>query len=276
MKKSARYAVAILFLITAATSAFAANIVIQIVQDPAKLPAALAGYVQKGDYLISGGRYTAAIAVAPRKAWSTINYGHPDVSGYILGFIPEGAAKRTETQIGVPSVRIDGKALKPSASTVKQVGSVIHVTTPYENAQGVKLEVRTQYSFALESGRINVVSEIRNAGAAAVDKLSFGLGASALQSFNFSPFNEKSFPKLNFRIWPRPDHALGWHNQNPHETADNPLPGRLGPAQVHRVSYSLFTGPDSSKVLDKLYASASSSLFFPTAIIFPENAQLQL
>lgn len=258
MKKSARYALFVLFLITTAAAAFAAGVTIQVVQDPGKLSAALAGYVQKGDYLISGGRYTAAIAVAPRKQWSTINYGHPNVSGYILAFIPDGAAKRAETQIGVPSVRIDGKALKSGASSVKQIGSVIHVLTPFDNAQGVKLEVRTQYTFALESGRINVVSEIRNAVAAAVGKLSFNLWASALQSFNFSPFNGETFPKLNFRVWPRPDHALGWHNQNPLETAENPLPGNLGPGRVYRVSYSLFAGADSSKVLDRLYASAAT------------------
>lgn len=257
MKKSARYALFMIFLITAAASTFAAEVSIQVVQDPAKQPPALAGYIQKGDYLIWAGRYTAAIAVAPRKQWSTINYGHPDVSGYILAFIPEGASKRTEVQIGVPSVRIDGKAVKPGQASVKQVGSAILVTTPFENAQGVKLEVRTQYSFAFESGRINVVSEIRNAGTAAVEKLSFSLWASALQSFNFSPFNEKAFPKLNFRVWPRPDHALGWHNQNPVDKAENPLPGKLGPGQVHRVSYCLFAGSDSSKVLDKLYAAAA-------------------
>ena len=141
-----------LILLIVVSSAFAAGVTIQVVQDPAKLPPVLAGYVQKGDYLISGGGYTAAIAGAPRKAWSTINYGHPDVSGYILAFIPEGAAKRTETQIGVPSIRIDGKAIKPGPASVRQAGSLIHVLTPYENAQGVKLEVRTQYSFASRGG----------------------------------------------------------------------------------------------------------------------------
>jgi hypothetical protein len=256
MKKTVLSIILVLFILTASVSTFAAVVTIQVVQDQAKLPPALAGFVMKGDYLISDGRYTAAFAAGPRQAWSTINYGHPEVSGYVLAFLTEGASKRAETQIGFPSVRIDGKAQKPGPASVRQAGSLIIVRTPFENGQGLKLEVRTQYSFAFESGRINVVSEIRNVGASAVDKLSFGLGASALQSFSFSPFNEKTFPKLNFRVWPRPDHALGWFNQNPHETADKPLPGSLGPGQVHRISYSLFVGPDSHKVLDALYASA--------------------
>ncbi len=267
MKKIVPGALFVNLVLAITASAYSAGVNIQVVQDPGKLTPALVGFVQKGDYLISGGRYTAAIAVAPRQAWSTINYGHPEVSGYILAFLTEGASKRAETQIGFPSVRIDGKALKPGPSSVKQAGAMIIVRTPFENGQGLKLEVQTHYSFAFESGRINAVSEIRNAAASAVDKLSFGLGASALQSFSFSPFNEKAFPKLNFRVWPRPDHALGWFNQDPHETADKPLPGNLGPGQVHRISYSLFVGPDSHKVLDALYASAG---------IKPEPAFIEL
>jgi hypothetical protein len=253
MKRTVLFVVAILSMAAAALSA---GLTIKVVVDPAQLPQNLSGIVQKGDFLVSDGSYTAVVATSPRPAFSTINYRHPDVSGYLLAFVPEGGSKRIATQIGLPSVRVDGRALTVGEASVQKDGSGILVRTSAEGEGGLKLEIRIRYSFAFESGRINLVAEIRNAGPSEVTGLSFGLGANAQQNFNFSPFNARSFRKLNFRVWQRPDHALGWFNPNPLETRNNPLPGRLRPGQVHRVSYSVIVGSDPLTVLDRLYALA--------------------
>jgi hypothetical protein len=246
----------VLVMLTTAGAAVAAGLTIKVVGDPGELPQPLAGIVQKGDFLISDGAHTAVIAASHRAAFSTINYRHPDVSGYLLAFLPEGGSKRAEAQIGTPSVRVQGKTLKAGPASVRQDGSGVLVRTSVEGEDGLKLEILTRYDFAFESGRVSLASEIRNAGFSEVTGLSFGLGATAFQNFNFSPFNARAFPKMNFRVWQRPDHALGWFNPNPHETRDNPLPGRLRPGQTHRVSYSVVAGSDPVEVLDRLYALA--------------------
>lgn len=241
-------------ILAIAVSALAAQLSIKVIQDPAALPSPLAEFVQKGDFLVSDGQYTAVIAVSVRPYYSSINYGHPDASGYLLAFLPEGASKRAQTQIGVPSLEIGDQDLKVGPASVRQDGSRIIVRAPCENGDGIRLEVQTTYSFAFETGKINIVSEIRNAGPSEVAGLSFGLGANAFQSYSFSPFNAKSFPNLNIRVWQRPDHALGWFNPNPRGTRENPLPGRLRPGQVYRMSYSLVAGSGPVEVLNRLYA----------------------
>lgn len=220
------------FMFAALTTALAAELTIKVIQDPAALPSFLAEFVQKGDFLVSDGRYTAVIAASPRPAFSTINYGHPDASGYLLAFLPEGSSKRAPTQIGVPSLEIGDQELKVGHASVRQDGSGILARTMCENGGGLKLEIQTRYSFAFETGRLNLVAEIRNAGPSEVTGLSFSLGANALQSYNFSPFNAQSFANLNIRIWQRPDHSLGWFNPNPRGTKKNPLPGRLTPVDA--------------------------------------------
>jgi hypothetical protein len=253
MKKAAPIA---LLVLAAAVSASAAGVTIKVVRDPGEAPPALAGFVQKGDLIVSDGKYTAAFAASPRASFSTINYGHPAVSGYLLALVPGVASKRAETQIGVPTVRLDGKALPMGAASVRQDGAAVVIQTSYEGQAGLKLEVRTRYTFAFEAGRVDVVSEVRNAGPSEVIGLAFGLGASACQSYNFSPYNAKSFPRLNFRVWQRPDHALGWRDPNPVSTEKDPLPGRLRPGQAHRVSYSLVAGAEPVEVLKRIYALA--------------------
>jgi hypothetical protein len=140
--------------------------------------------------------------------------------------------------------------------TVEQEGAGILVRTVFEGPGGLKLEVRTRYTFALESRRINIVSEVRNAGRSEVKGLSFGFGANACQNYNFSPYQAQSFPKLNFRVWQRPDHAIGWYSPNSTGTAANPVPGKLGSGQVYRASYVLVTGTDPEQLAERLYALA--------------------
>ncbi len=244
----------VLVILTTVAAGFSAGLTIEVIQDPATLPPGLVGIVQRGDFLVSDGTYTAVIAASPRAAFSTINYRYPDVSGYVLAFLSEDGSKRAETQIGTPSIRIDGKVQSLGEAVVQKDGFTILVQTPVEGESGVKLEVRTRYGFHFESGRIDIVSEVRNVGSTEVTGLSFSLGANARQNFNFSPFNARAFPKLNFRIWQRPDHTLGWFDPNPLQNRNNPLPGRLRPGQIHQISYSVVTASDPVTVLNRLYA----------------------
>lgn len=243
-------------VIAASVWALPAATTIQVVQDPAKISQPWAGIIQKGDFLVSDGKTTTAISTSPRTAMSTINYGNIEPAGLILGFLPEGASERAATQIGAPAVTVAGQTLKMGPVTVQQGGAGILVQTTYEGPGGVKLEVRTRYAFVLESGRINITSEVRNAGRSEVKGLGFGLGANAFQSYNFSPYQAQAFPKLNFRVWPRPDHVLGWYSPNPAGTAANPVPGKLGAGQIYRASYVLVTGTDPGQVAERLYALA--------------------
>ena len=262
-------AVFVLLVWAAAAVAFSAGPTIRIVKDPGGLPPALAEIVRQGDFLISDGTYIAVIAASVRPAYSTINYGNPAGSGYLLAFVPEGASMRVATQIGLPSVRINGKNLPLGEASVRQDGPGIVVRVPAEGEAGVELEIQTRYGFAFGSSRITIVSEIRNVGRSGVNDLSFSLGANAQQNLGFSPFNAAAFPKLNFRVWQRPDHALGWFDSNPAGTRDNPLPGRLRPGQVYRLSYSVVAGSDPIEVLDRLYVLAGTKPVF-VPFEFPE------
>ncbi len=256
MKKAARLAILVLLL---CGPVLAASLEIKTVEDTGELPAPWREFVRKGDLLVTDGKYTAVVAGSPRTMFSTINYDHPEINGFVLAFAPKGAEKRLMAQFGAPAVRIAGKALAASTRSVERSGTGIVALSSCEGPGGARLEIRTRYDFAFDAGRISVTSEIRNAGKAVVEDLSFGLGASAAQNFNFSPFHAEAFPKLNFRVWERPDHVLAWFNPNPVETSDKPLPGTLRPGQVHKVAYGLLTGTDIADVLERIYRLAGAA-----------------
>ncbi|MBM3310418.1 MAG: hypothetical protein FJY80_02805, partial [Candidatus Aminicenantes bacterium] len=253
MKKAALFLGCVL---AAAAGALSAAVTIQVVQDPGKLPAPLSQFVQKGDFLVTDGKTMAVVAASPRVSTSAVDYRNLEAAGYVAAFLPPGGSARAEAQVGIPSVRVSGKALKIGPAAVRQEGSEVVARMLCQGEGGLKLEILTRYGFAFEAGRVTAASEIRNAGPSAVSDLSYSLGANALQSFNFSPFSATAFPKLNFRVWQRPDHALGWFNPNPLEKEKELLPGRLLPGRVHRVSYSLVAGSGPVDVLKKLYTLA--------------------
>jgi len=250
MRKPISLAVLILAFAGFALTAPAA---VKVVKSPADLPAPFAGIAREGDIFVSDGRFAAVIAATSRPLWSTINYGHPDVAGYVAAFLPAGASARPEAQVGYPYVRLDGKALIVTTSSVRPEGEAVVARASAQAPDGSRLDILARYTFSFESGRIDVAAEVRNSGKAEVKGLSVSLGASAWQSYNFSPYNAKSFPSLNFRVYERPDHALAWHNPNPVETSEKPLPGSLRPGQVHRLSYSLFMATALPDLLDRLY-----------------------
>ena len=251
MRKAAPLIAALILALTGPV--LAAPAVIQVVKAPADLPEPFARIARESDIFVSDGRYAAVIAATSRPLWSTINYGHPDVAGYIAAFLPSEAAARPEVQFGYPYLRLDGKALVVETASVRPEGSTVVARASCQGPDGVRLDILVRYAFAFEAGRIDVAAEVRNAGAAPVEGLSASLGANAWQSYNFSPYNAKSFPTLNFRVYERPDHALAWHDPNPAGTSGDPRPGALRPGQVHRLSYSLYAADAPPELLDRLY-----------------------
>jgi hypothetical protein len=250
MKKAVALALLTLVLVG---PVLAAPAVLRIVKDPAALAPPFAAIAREGDIYITDGRYAALIAASLRPLWSSINYGHPDVAGCVAAFLPSGAAARAEAQFGYPYLRVDGKLLPVTYASVEPDGAAVVVRASCQAPGDVRLDVLVRYTFALESGRIDIAAEVRNAGASEVQGLSASLGANPWQSYNFSPYNAKSFPALNFRVYERPDHALAWLNPNPPETSGKPLPGTLRAGQVHRLSYSLFAAEGVPGLLDRLY-----------------------
>jgi hypothetical protein len=234
-------------------SLLAAPATIKVVKDPAGLPQPFSRMARAGDLFVSDGKFAALIAAIPRTAWSSINYGHPDLSGYVAAFLPSGAAARPDIQLAYPSIRLNGKALAITASSVRAEANAGVARASSHGPEGLSLDVVVRYTFAFDSGRIDAAAEIRNAGTAEIKGLSFSLGATPWQSYSFSPFNAKAFPSLNFRVYERPDHALAWYNPNPVETSRAPLPGSLRPGAAHRLSYSVFAASALPDLLARLY-----------------------
>ncbi|MCJ7487029.1 MAG: hypothetical protein MUQ25_12810 [Candidatus Aminicenantes bacterium] len=140
-----------------------------------------------------------------------------------------------------------------TVTSIRPEPDALVVRSSCEGESDPCLAIFVRYRFSFAAGRIDVTAEIRNAGPKDVQRMSFGLGASALQTYNFSPYNVEAFPALNFCVYQRPDHVVAWHNPNPPETAGKPFPGRLRPGQAYRFSYTMLASLGISEVLEGLY-----------------------
>jgi hypothetical protein len=227
---------------------------ILVVKDLAALPRPFAALARPGDVFVTDGRSAALIATTPRTAWSAINYGYPDIAGYVAAFLPPGASVRPDVQFGYPLLRLAGKAVFATPGPVKPEGGAVVARSLYRGPDGTALDIVVRYTFALSSGRIDIAAELRNTGTAEVEGLSFGLGTTSWQSYLFGPHNADRFPALSFRVYERPDHALGWLDLSPTEkSAKDPLPGSLRPGAVYRLSNAMFTAAAVPDLLDRLY-----------------------
>jgi hypothetical protein len=245
----------ILALVISAASA-TAQVRVKVIATPSELPEAFRPVGAAGDILISDASYAALIAGSSRSIRNELNMTAPDPFGQLVAFAPIGASLRLRTWVGSPSLRVAGQTVATRVVSVRPDGQLVVVRSEGGTESQGPFEVDTRYEFDFEAGQISIATEVRNAGQKEVQKLSFGLGANFLQNLYFTPYNARLFPHLNFRVYQRPDHALGWWNPNPEESADKPLPGLLQPGGTYRMKYTLLAGKDIPDVLDRLYRIA--------------------
>lgn len=261
MKKFSKKGLSLLILGLVLPLALHADIEIKIIKSEQDLPERFCSIWQKGDFVVTDGRTLILIGGVPRSLKSTGgNYPAPNAMGSILSIVPAGKNLQSAMNIGAGQVRIKDKTDYATYTTVNPGpknpidGSLsIECTGIYENTDKARAEIKTTYQVMPGAGKVLLSSTIKNIGTAEIKDLSYSLYFGANHSYSFSPFNRTSFPKLNFRVYPKKGHYLGWLNPNPLEEGDKRLPGKLAPGETYKVQYSLYAEAQPNALLETIY-----------------------
>jgi hypothetical protein len=253
---------------------------IKVIASAADLPEPISSLWQKGDMVISDGKTIALIGGVPRPLGTrTLNAPISNAMGSILSFVPAGKKISSDLLIGSPALRIKNRTYYPIYSSVKPIKqnaeiTALECTAVYDGKDGTKAEVRTVYHFLLQEQKIEIASALTNVGKTAFSDLSFTLYFHAYSSYSFNPYHKEKFPDLNFRVYQKQGHFLGWINQNPVEEEDEKgekknLPGALAPGKSYELRYVLLVNTAGDSLLQSIYKHLGKDAF-PATISFAD------
>jgi hypothetical protein len=233
---------------------------VKILNSKSDLPENFCTLGEKGDYFITDGKYLVLIGGTERTLQTILNYPAADVKGNIIGFAPAGENLIGDMMIGSPYLRIKGerkyisyKAVKLSQQQSTQGELVIHTAATFEGEKDLKAEINTEYRIHPNSSKIGLTSRIKNTGKIPFNDLQYSLYSHALHEYSFSPFHDIEHPELNFRVYQKKGHYLGWLNQNPLPKNEEPLPGILEPGESFEVHFMLLVSTKGDELLQNIY-----------------------
>ena len=260
MFKSIRTALGFIVLVLLGTVLQGADLTVKVIQNESDLPEKFSAIWKPGDMVASDGQYLLLIGGSRRPQVTPVGYPAPDAMGSILGFLPAGKKLQATVNIGAPQLRIKTKTeyiryksvtfgSKPAAD-----GTVtFECEAAFEKADWGKVEITTTYQVFPGQGKIVIASVLKNTGTAECKDLSYSLYFNANHTYSFSPYNRTSYPQLNFRVYPRRAHYLGWLNLNPVEEGERRNPGQLAPGASFKVQYTLYANTQPDSLLQTLY-----------------------
>jgi hypothetical protein len=250
------------------------ELIVQKMTDKTDLPESICLEFVEGDYLVSDGKFLALIGGSSRTLQSILNYPAADAMGAIIGFVPAGKGLVGNVIAGTPYVSIGGKKQEVHYTSIRSVpegdegGSpVMEAIAPFQGENGERIRITTRYLFVPKSGKIELTSSIKNTGNLSIENLTFSLYFNASHTYAFSPYHREQQPDLNFRVYPKRGHFLGYLNQNPRYADNSEVPGTLAPGESHDVRFTLLTDLDGAKLLEKIYRSLDTP-FEKTALYF--------
>ncbi len=251
-----------------------ADLNVKVIQSEKDLPEKFCRLWKAGDLLVSDGQFLLLVGGSARPQITQVGYPAPDAMGSILGFVPAGRKLESTLNIGAPQIRIKTKTdyvvyktVTPGPKNPSDGSVTLECSGLYEKADWGKAEIKTTYQIFPGQGRIVLTSVIKNIGTAEVKDLSYSLYANANHMYSFSPYNRTSYPQLNFRVYPRKGHYLGWLNPNPVEEAEKRYPGKLAAGENYRVQYSLYVDTQPDSLLQALY-QAQNLAALKTKLVF--------
>jgi hypothetical protein len=258
------------------SSVYAQEIAVKTIADENDLPESFCSAFERGDYLVSDGKYLVLIGGTTRNLQSILNYPAGDALGSIIGFVPAGKNLMGNVLAGPPIVWIGEERQEVKYSSIRPVSEkgaegfvVIEAIAPFQGENGEKAQITTRYRISSQSGKIEMESQIRNTGKSPIENLHFSLYINGMHSYSFSPFHTEKHPDMNFRIYQKAGYFLGYLNQNPLIPGDIPVPGTLAPGESHAVQFLLLTDTDGGKIMENIYQmldipTEKATLYFET------------
>jgi len=260
MPKSIQAAFGFIVLVLLGAVLYGADLTVKVVQNESDLSEKFSTIWKPGDMVASDGQYLLLIGGSRRPQITQMGHPAPDAMGSILGFLPAGKGLQATVNIGAPQLRIKNKAEYAAYKSVTfgpkaaADGTVTFTCTAvHEKADWGKVEITTTYQLFPGQGKIVLASVLKNTGTVDCKDLSYSLYFNANHTYSFSPYNRTSTPQLNFRVYPRKAHYLGWLNSNPVEEGERRNPGRLAPGATFKVHYTLYANTQPESLLQTLY-----------------------
>ena len=237
---------------------------VKILKDAHDLPEKFCTIGKKGDYSISDGKYLVLLGGTPRPLdYPLLNIPRSNAMGSIIGFAPAGKDIVSNLIIGSPVLKFMERryylaysSLKVIEKGFKDKALTLRASATYEAQGGKEAHIETTYDILYQKGQINITSIIKNTEKQELEDLDFYLHFGPNSSYYFSPFNRRHHPELNFRVYQKKGHLLGWMNLNPVSSSDEeeePQPGLLAPGEEFQLSYILFVESQDSRLLQKIY-----------------------
>lgn len=215
-----------------------------------------------GDLAVSDGETLFLIGDSSRDLKSiTLSTNTSDARGSIIGLLPAGDGVRGELNIGAPRFKHGAKTVYLTYDSVNALDDRdgdksirVLARAGYDQPGGIKAEVETTYRFLPGRGRVDISSNITNTGSAEIEGFRYWLHFDARHRYFFSPHSRERYPDLNFRVYQKKGHSIGWMETGGMESPDDPTPDTLSPGEGRTVSYSLLAAADGCELLRTIYS----------------------
>jgi len=259
--KAFNKAVLSIFILLIPLLLFGAEFQMKVIKGEDDLPEIFCTIWKSGDFLVSDGKNMAIIGGVKRYLKSSTNYPAADALGCIISLAPAGKKLKSDLIVGAPVLRIQGKkedvfysSVKPVKENSQNGAFTVEAMALYQGKKGIKAKVQTLYRFFPEEARIDIKSTLTNTGKKEIEELDYNIYFNALNRYSFRPFHREDHPDLNFRVYQKKGHYLGWINMNPLGDEDEEhVPGSLAPGEVFETNYILLADAQHEEMLHKIY-----------------------
>jgi len=233
---------------------------VKIIKSADDLPEKFCTNWEKGDFLLTDGKNLILVAGSARSLRTILNYPSPNVLGSIISFVPAGKNLESNMIIGSPIIRIKTKredlaysSVKPLKEKTAQGALAFAAEAIYRGKKGEKAEVKTLYHFFPDEGRVEITSSLTNTGEKEIEDINFSLYFNPFHRYYFSPFHREKHPNLNFRVYQKKGHYLGWLDMNPFPGEEEFLSKKLRTGEAFDVRYILLVDTQYEKLLQRIY-----------------------